>query len=97
MAEIAKIVLMRAKPDRVAELEAVLRDLLVASAAEEASMMGELHRSSEEEGLFMVYERWRDPAGFDAHMGTPHVAAFLAAAEDLLAEAPEVRSFDPLP
>lgn len=97
MSETAKIVLLRAKPDRIADLEAALRRLVGASRQEAANVECNLHRASEDGALFMVYERWRDEAGFAAHMETPHVDAFLAVAGELLAEPPGVRSFDPLP
>lgn len=97
MTEIAKIVRMLAKPGRVGDLEAALRELLAPSRNEAASVACELHRSADRGGQFMVYERWRDEAGFAAHMAEPHVTAFLAVAEDLLAEPAEVQSFIPLP
>ncbi|MFC0203430.1 putative quinol monooxygenase [Novosphingobium soli] len=97
MADLAKIVLLRAKPERVADLEATLRRLLSATRQEAASTACELHRSSEEEAQFMVYERWSDDAGFARHMEQPHTFEFLALAGDLLAEPPQVLSFDTLP
>ncbi|PEQ14260.1 hypothetical protein B2G71_01240 [Novosphingobium sp. PC22D] len=96
MAQLANIVLLRARPGRIDDLEAALRTLLAATHQEAGCAGGELHRSAEDEALFMVYERWTDQAGFDAHMAEPHVAQFLAAADDLLAEPAEVRAFETL-
>lgn len=97
MAAIAKIVLLRAKPERVAELEATLRRLLTASGREDACAGAHLHCAPDDPARFMVYERWTDAAGFARHMEQPHTAQFLALAGDLLAEEPEVLSFDTLP
>lgn len=97
MAEIAKIVLMRAKPGGAPALDAALRGLIADSRREDGSVYCELHRGSTDGELFMVYERWAGDAAFDAHMEQPHVATFLAAVDSLLAEQPEVLAFDHLP
>ena len=94
MAEIAKIVLMRAKPGGAAALDAALRGLIADSRKEEGSVYCELHRGSADDELFMVYERWSGDAAFDLHMTQPHVATFLTAVDTLLAEPPEVLAFD---
>ncbi|MCG2842020.1 antibiotic biosynthesis monooxygenase [Sandaracinobacter sp. RS1-74] len=97
MAEVAKIVLMRAKPGGGPALEAALRALILESGKEEGSVCCELHSGSADSEQFMVYERWSGDAAFDAHMAQPHVAVFLAATGELLAGQPEVLAFDHLP
>ena len=94
MAEIAKIVLMRAKPGGAPALDAALRGLIADSRKEDGATYSELHRGSADDELFMVYERWSGDAAFDVHMTQPHVAVFLAAVDTLLAEPPEVLAFD---
>lgn len=43
-----------------------------------------LHRHDGEPGTFAFYEIWRSDEDLDAHMQTPHIAAFIAAIEPLL-------------
>ena len=42
-----------------------------------------------------VLERYRDRAGFEAHRAEPHVTAFLARSDELLAGPPEVLALEP--
>ncbi len=97
MREIANIVTMRAPPGEEAALEAALRKLVAVTRSEPGSVACLLHRSRTKKDVFMVYERWRGQAGLDAHMKTAHVAEFLARADTLLAEQPEILPFDFLP
>jgi quinol monooxygenase YgiN len=96
MAETAKIVRLRARSGEADALAAVLRDLVGKSGAEAGALASVLHTSASDPELFMVYERWRDAAAFDSHMATPHVAHFLAVADDLLAMPASVDAFDVL-
>ena len=50
-------------------------------------------QSTDDPAVFVTVEQWADAAAVDAHMASPHVAAALAGAADLLAAAPDIRSF----
>lgn len=97
MTEIAKIVLMRSKPGQVHILEQALHHMLNESLKETGCAYCVLHRSVDDNDLCMVYERWHSVAAFAAHMETPHAIEFLSRVDELLAEAPEVLSYDYLP
>ena len=44
-----------------------------------------LHRHLARPGSFALYEGWRSQADLDRHLATPHIAAFLAQIEPVLA------------
>jgi quinol monooxygenase YgiN len=43
--------------------------------------------------VWFVYENWRSPEGFDAHMLSEHLQAFLKATPDLVAGNIDLRRF----
>ena len=45
-----------------------------------------LHQSPDDANVFMFFENWTGRDALDAHLQKPHVQAFIARADDLLAE-----------
>ena len=45
----------------------------------------DLHQSDEDENLFMFYENWISKQALDEHIQKPHLQAFIAKADELLA------------
>ena len=74
-------------------LEQVLRELALASRQESGCLGYELFRNVDDPHEFVTVERWIDQAAADAHMATPHVAAAIERAGELLAEAPRIHRF----
>ena len=86
----------QAKPGREADLEAALRALVTSVGAEVGVVDYALHRSPDAAGTFFFYERYRDKAAFDHHLGTPHLAALLAVVPELCTEAPVITNHERL-
>lgn len=76
---------IEATPGREAALDAALRALIPATRAEAGCEAYELHRSLEAPGLFHFHEVWSSKSEWEAHMAAPHLAAFSAQSDDLVA------------
>ncbi len=77
---------IRARPGREAELGALLRALVPPTLAEEGCLDDALHVARQDAGHFLLHENWASEALWQRHMASPHLAAFQARTEDLVAE-----------
>lgn len=77
---------IRARPGRGAELGALLRGLVAPTRAEEGCLDYALHAAPQDGGHFVFYENWATEACWERHMASPHLAAFRARSDDLVAE-----------
>ncbi len=85
-----------AKTETLAELRQILKDLVVPSRAEAGCVSYELFQDNDDPRDFITVENWDDRAAADAHLATPHVAAAIAQAGSLLAQAPLIHRFTQL-
>ena len=79
----------RAKPGLEQELGRRMAALIAPTLAEPGCISYELFQSSEDPALWMLLEQWRSPADLDAHIGSPHLQAFLANKDEVLSGSPE--------
>ncbi|MBU8975944.1 putative quinol monooxygenase [Lysobacter sp. FW306-1B-D06B] len=86
----------RAKANRSEELGAAFMALVAPSRAEPGSIVYELHRSTQDADLWMVYEVWASQEAFDAHLATAHLQAFLGRAPELVEGDIDIQPFVPL-
>jgi quinol monooxygenase YgiN len=84
------VVRLRAKPGEEQRVEEELSALLAPTRAEAGCINFDLHRSDEDPALFLVHENWESEAHLNDHFRTPHVEAWLAVAESVLAEPMEL-------
>jgi quinol monooxygenase YgiN len=75
--QITLIATFQAKPGQNAELEKRLRALVDPTRAEPGCINYDLHRSTEEEGVWMFYENWSSQADLDTHIQTPNLQALI--------------------
>jgi quinol monooxygenase YgiN len=61
-----------------------LQSLAAATRKEKGNINYELHVSNADDGLFIIYENWKDKAALDSHMNEPYLKAFLAKQGELL-------------
>jgi len=87
---------MQAKPGSEAECEQVLRALIAPVSKEEGAIDYRLHRAPDIPGRFFFYEKYRDQAAFDLHMGTSYLKDTLTRIEPLLAEKPRLVVYEEL-
>lgn len=82
-----------AKSDKVAETSAALSSLVAPTREEAGCISYELFQSDDDPTEFVTIEEWDDQASIDAHMGSDHIAAALAAAPDILAADPKITNY----
>jgi len=84
---------IKAHAGQEAALRAVLRELCTASRSESGCLSYDLFENEDDPLEFVTVERWRDQAAADAHLASAHVAAAIALAGELLAQAPLIHRF----
>ena len=77
---------LKAKPGKEKELQQVLQALVEPTRHEQGSVNYDMHVSNEDPGLFLFYENWRTKEEWDRHMKSPHLVAFAAKNDELVAE-----------
>lgn len=92
--ELTILARIRAKAGREEELSRELATLVPLTRTEDGCICYLLHRSNDDPALFCFVERWRSRQDLDDHLATPYLQAFLAKAEDLLAEPVAIDSFE---
>lgn len=70
---------IHAKPGKIELLKAELTKLIAPTRAEAGCIQYDLHQDNANAAHFMFYENWESRALWQAHMGTPHLAAYGAA------------------
>ena len=96
MADLDVVAIIRAAAGEEQVVGDTLRTLADTSLAEEEGCLAyELHESAAAPGTFVTVERWRGQDDLDAHMGTEHVRAAVAAVGDRLAGEIEVHPLVP--
>jgi quinol monooxygenase YgiN len=83
---------LTAAPGRGTALRLALEELVAATHKEPGNQVYQLYEAAEAPGTFLVYEAYKDQAAVDAHMGSPHFQAALAAAGPLLGTPPIITS-----
>lgn len=78
------VAVLRAKPGKEQEVRAGLEELVAKTQGEAGNVNYDLHQGADDPALFCFYENWESPEHLQAHMGQPHLQAFIAKAEDLL-------------
>lgn len=86
---------VRLRPEGRNAFADTARACIAAARAEAACLAYDCHESVSEPGHFVFVEQWADRAGLEAHMGMPHVAALVQAAQPHLTEAPRIEAISP--
>jgi quinol monooxygenase YgiN len=87
------IAVIRPLMERAAEVEAELRTLMAGTLAEEGCIHMELVVSDDDPTTWLMLEKFRSQADWDAHMLTDHVTRGNAVLADLLREPTELRFY----
>ena len=70
---------IRANPDRTDLVKTELEKLIGVTRAEQGCVQYDLHQDNEDPGHFTFFENWESRELWQAHMGAPHLAAYLEA------------------
>jgi len=86
------LALLEAKPDKTAELAALLQQARESALAEEQTVTWYAFRV--DAATFGIFDTFESDAGRQAHLGGEIAAALMNAAPGLLAKAPDIRPVD---
>ena len=89
--------LLRAKPGMEETVKQELLALVGPTRTEEGCINYDLHHSVDHEGHFRFYENWTTKELLERHLQSAHVKRFIAKADQLLAEPPEITLWEKLP
>jgi len=91
MAEpVTLVVRLRAKTRREAALRQTLLEIRAASLQETGCLLYDVHQSTEDPAVFLLYQVWASQAAADAHTKASHVHGFLLSARQYLLDRPRV-------
>lgn len=82
MTPLTIIAKLKAKPGKEQEVYDACHALLAPTHAEEGCINYDMHRSTQDPAVIIFYENWTTRELWDAHMASPHLAAFSAATQD---------------
>ena len=76
MAHLTVVATLKARLGQERALLSALQGLLGPTRAEQGCIRYDLHRSADEPGTFLFHETWESRPLWEAHMQSPHLAAF---------------------
>jgi quinol monooxygenase YgiN len=82
-----------AKPGKAEELQRTLLGLIDPTRREEGCVQYDLHVSTDDPARFVFYENWTSRDMLDRHLASEHLKAFIAVADELLAEPPRILTY----
>ena len=86
MSQLTIVANIHVKPEHVEQVKAELLKLIPITRAEEGCIQYDLHQSNDKPAHFMFFENWSSRALWQTHMNAPHLSAYMAATEGLVAE-----------
>lgn len=96
MSEIVVVGSLKARPGKEDETREALASRVAPTHAEDGCILYSLHQGVADATRFAFVERWESQEKLDAHLGSDHIAAVLAKADELLSEAPDIVVYDAL-
>jgi quinol monooxygenase YgiN len=76
---------IHAKPGQEDALREALLALIPTTRQEEGCVQYDLHESAEQQGRFLFFENWTSREALDRHLAAPHLEAFKARFDELVA------------
>lgn len=84
----------KAMPGKEKELERALRDVAGPTRSQPGSVQFSLHRSVTDPAVIVGFERWASKQDHDRHLQGTHVQKLMAAMSGILAEPPQIQSYE---
>ena len=82
MSKFTVVASIRARADRIPQVQAELEKLVSITRGEEGCLQYDLHQDLEDPTHFLFYENWETREHWEAHTKAPHLVAYKAATED---------------
>jgi quinol monooxygenase YgiN len=84
---------IRARPEKIEEMRAMLTGLVEPTRAEAGCLRYELLHNTADPTDFTFVEEWRDDSALESHFSTEHIKAALARFQELAAEPLDLRRY----
>lgn len=95
MPELPVVAVITAKEGSADVVREALTALVVPTRDEDGCLSYALYES-DQPGVFVTVESWRQPSDLEAHMASDHIARTFAVAGEALAGAPVIHSLTPI-
>jgi len=93
-ADLIVIAAAKAKPGKERELETALREAAKPTRVQPGSVAFSLYRSKEDPSVIIGFERWATTKDHEKHLQGAHVQKLMAAMGSILAEPPQIQSYE---
>jgi quinol monooxygenase YgiN len=84
--KVTVIATIKAKPGMETVAREAIEALVGPTRAEAGCINYDLHQSTEDPAVFMLYENWVSKKDLDEHLAMPYLKDFLGKADDILSE-----------
>jgi len=85
---------IKAKQGMEEKVKEELISLATPTRSERGCINYDLHQSTENKSLFMLYENWVSKKDLDEHLAMPYLRRFMEKAKEILAESVEITLWD---
>jgi quinol monooxygenase YgiN len=91
--KVTVVALFRAKPGKEEAIRQAIEAVIAPTRAEPGCINYDLHQSTEDPSVLMLYENWNSKKDLDEHLAMPYLKGLLAKADDLLAEPIDIKLY----
>lgn len=84
--KVTVVATFKAKPGKQATVSEAIEAVIAPTRAEPGCINYDLHQSTEDPDLFMLYENWTSKKDLDEHLAMPYLKDLIAKADAMLAE-----------
>lgn len=85
---------LKAKKGEEAKMENTLKGIIPDVSKEEGTLVYTLHRSQNDPGVFLFYEKYKDADALSYHSATPHFKSLFGSIMPLLDGQPEIEMYE---
>jgi quinol monooxygenase YgiN len=89
--QISVVCLFKAKENTKQLVREELKKLAALTRKEKGNINYDPHVSNEDDGLFILYENWKDQAALDSHMKEPYLKSWREKTQELLARPSDIK------
>src|SRR4051812_5999361 len=97
MSQVVVVASFEVQDGRAEEAEAVLRETIEATHAEDGCLSYALHRDKNDPNVYVLVERWVSQEALDAHITQPYVTGLGERSAGVIAKRPVIRFCEPIP
>lgn len=97
MSQLTVVAKAKARPGMEKELEKILLESVEKTHLESGCVFYAVHRSVQEPGVFLTYERWLSKQDMENHLSSIHIKQLFEKLPPLVAAPPELNVLETIP